>query len=124
MTEHSFVRSIHDKLRGKVFIWKINARFANGVPDAWYSGKAGDVWVEYKWGAYKVSELQNKWLTDRFYEGRRCWLVVGNEDGIRVVDAPPYTRQKIADQKTYSLQEYVKILCDACTLPQTTTETI
>jgi hypothetical protein len=116
MNEHSFVAAIHNKLKGKaIHKWKINARFANGVPDAWYSGTSGDVWVEYKWGKYDVSALQQKWLTDRQAEGRRCWLVIGSDDGIQVITAPPYAKHK--PSLLYSINEYVKLLTDVCASP-------
>ena len=117
MNEHNFVRSIHNKLKGKVHIWKINARFANGVPDAWYSGPAGDLWVEYKWGKYDVSALQQKWLTDRHAEGRRCWLVIGSDEGIRVIQKPPYAKQKTVEQSFCSVAEYTQMLLEVCAEP-------
>jgi hypothetical protein len=117
MNEHNFVRAIHNKLKGKVHIWKINARFANGVPDAWYSGPAGDLWVEYKWGKYDVSALQQKWLTDRHADGRRCWLVIGSDEGIRVIQKPPYAKQNTIEQSLYSVAEYTQMLLEVCAEP-------
>jgi hypothetical protein len=78
MNEHSFIQSIHRKLSRSLYVWKINAAFQNGVPDAYYSGTARDLWVEYKYGtSHELSKLQQHWLAERSKEGRTCWLVWG-----------------------------------------------
>jgi len=90
MNEHSYIRAIHDRLRSTgVHVWKINARFANGVPDAWYSGPGSDLWVEYKWRAgtpvqpFKLALSRNQeiWLRRRHAEGRRVAVILGCPDG-------------------------------------------
>jgi hypothetical protein len=78
MNEHSFIQSIHRKINKELYVWKINAAFQNGVPDAYYSGACRDLWVEYKYGtSHETSALQQRWLTERYKEGRDCWLVWG-----------------------------------------------
>ena len=92
MNESGFTSSISKKLPSQVFSWKINCRFANGTPDAWYSGPKGDIWVEYKYLKKlpkttvkpKLSALQLKWLRDRFHEGRNVAVVVGSPEGCLV----------------------------------------
>lgn len=93
-TEHTFVRSIHGILRRKhpkLYVWKINANYAGGVPDAYYSMKS-DLWVEYKYlkslpqkpetiVQYRLSELQKDWLIRRDAEGRDVCVVVGSPQG-------------------------------------------
>lgn len=96
MNEHSFVQGVHRRLSAAVYRWKINARYANGVPDAYYSGPKGDVWVEYKWlprtprrhfkPAKKLSALQAKWLRDRSSEGRHVAVVVGSPAGAMIFE--------------------------------------
>lgn len=92
--EHTFVRSIHGILRRKhpkLYVWKINANYAGGVPDAYYSMKS-DLWVEYKYlkslpqkpetiVQYRLSELQKDWLIRRDAEGRDVCVVVGSPQG-------------------------------------------
>lgn len=92
--EHTFVRSIHGILRRKhpkLYVWKINANYAGGVPDAYYSMK-NDLWVEYKYlkslpqkpetiVQYRLSELQKDWLIRRDAEGRDVCVVVGSPQG-------------------------------------------
>lgn len=94
MTEHSYIRSIHDRLRKKapaIYIWKINDAYQGGVADAYYSG-ASDMWIEYKFlkslpkrVGTKIdpglSPLQRKWLRDRHAEGRKVSVIVGSPEG-------------------------------------------
>jgi hypothetical protein len=113
MTEHTFIEYINRKIKSHgVYVWKINANFANGVPDAYYSAPNGDAWVEYKYGrSHELSALQHKWLTDRYAEGRRCWLVWGSDEGVLVYKAPPYPRRVGKDTPALlSREAYVKEL--------------
>ena len=114
MNEHTFVRSIHNRLKGKLHIWKVAAGFANGVPDAWYSGNKGDLWVEYKWGKYPLSTLQRLWLTARHAEGRRCWVVTGTDKGVVVYTQPPYPEKIPIEQTLYTVAEYCALLLNVC----------
>lgn len=58
-------------------------RLRPGIPDCWYSGPRGDLWVEYKFQPAvhlvtpALSELQKAWLNDRYDEGRNVAVVVG-----------------------------------------------
>jgi|688.fasta_scaffold1437507_1 hypothetical protein len=49
MTEHGFIRAVHARLSPSLFRWKICDKFAGGVPDAFYAGPAGTLFVEYKY---------------------------------------------------------------------------
>lgn len=72
--------------------------YTGGIADCWYSGKAGDFWVEYKYleipkrddtiidlmdtkKPYALSALQQQWLRDRYNEGRHVAVIVGSKDG-------------------------------------------
>ncbi|RDE25179.1 hypothetical protein DV711_06375 [Motiliproteus coralliicola] len=96
MNEHGFIRSIHRKLPTSVYAWKINDNYAGGVADAYYSGKAGDCWIEYKYltklpirdsskVTFGTSTQQKLWLKARFDEGRDVALVVGSQNGCVVL---------------------------------------
>lgn len=105
-TEHTFVRSIHGILRRKhpkLYVWKINANYAGGVPDAYYSMKS-DLWVEYKYlkslpqkpetiVQYRLSELQKDWLIRRDAEGRDVCVVVGSPQGNLILPGTAWRRQ-------------------------------
>ena len=104
--EHTFVRSIHGILRRKhpkLYVWKINANYAGGVPDAYYSMKS-DLWVEYKYlkslpqkpetiVQYRLSELQKDWLIRRDAEGRDVCVVVGSPQGNLILPGAAYTEK-------------------------------
>ena len=88
MNEHSYIKAIHRLLPSDLYKWKINDNFHGGVADAYYSGPAGDLWIEYKYlskppkkhdTAIKtcLSDQQLHWLKSRQQEGRNVALVVG-----------------------------------------------
>lgn len=85
MRESTFTSKIHSLLPKHIHAWKISDRFHAGVPDAWYSGPAGDAWVEYKFYQTlpkrftpKLSPAQKQWLRERYQEGRRVLVIVGD----------------------------------------------
>lgn len=49
MNEHGFIRAVHNYLPSEVFRWKIHDTFAGGVPDVFYAGPSGTLFVEYKY---------------------------------------------------------------------------
>lgn len=92
MTESKRTAALRDKLKGRVFTFKLNARYANGVPDCYYSGAAGDLWNEHKYirplppiidltKPSVTSKLQQRWLIGRHKEGRNVAMVVFSDDG-------------------------------------------
>ena len=88
--ETQFASSVHAHLppvsRG-CYRMKNNNDFIGGIPDYWYSGESGDVWVEYKFIVVpkmpdtmikpNLSSLQLAWCRDRYQEGRDICVVVG-----------------------------------------------
>ena len=92
MIESKYTASIHKLLPKTIYKWKINDNFQGGVPDAYYSGHGGDLWIEYKYLQKlpkrtdtlivpQLRSLQIRWLNDRSAEGRNCLVVVGCPDG-------------------------------------------
>ncbi len=91
MNETSFIRSVHRKLPADIYVWKINARYVDGIPDAWYSGTGGHLFVEYKFVMLpkrpttlvraELSALQYNWLIDRQLQGRPVAVIIGSDDG-------------------------------------------
>jgi hypothetical protein len=89
--ETTFYSGIHKHLSPEVYRMKLNNPFIGGVPDCWYSGKSGDMWIEYKFVVLpkrddtlikiELSELQKEWLTHRFFEGRNVGVIVGCKEG-------------------------------------------
>jgi len=98
MTEHSYIRSIHSRLRKdlpNVYVWKINDPYQGGVADTYYSG-THDLWVEYKYlkalpkrATTRIepglSELQKDWLRARHAQGRNVAVVIGSPDGSMIL---------------------------------------
>lgn len=89
--ENTFIASVHRHLPVKLYRMKNHNQFNGGIADCWYSGPAGDLWVEYKFIVIpkrddtvikiELSELQKNWLTSRHHEGRRVAVVVGSKEG-------------------------------------------
>lgn len=87
--ETVFSTSVHKHLPKGLYRVKNNNPFAGGIPDFWFSGNKGDLWIEYKYvkalskngTAVTLSELQTKWLRDRYMEGRNVAVIVGCKDG-------------------------------------------
>ena len=104
MNEHSFIHSIHRYLKKSqdIDIWKINASFANGVPDAWYAGNKTDIWIEYKYlktwpkrdrtkidltnPAKFLSIPQQKWLERKYNLGISVAVVLGVADDVVILE--------------------------------------
>ena len=94
-TETDYWHRLRKKLKGRVYTWKINANYVAGVPDAWLSGHQQDLWVENKRVATEtpppsldltdhkkyLTVLQQKWLEDRYAEGRHVAVIVFSKIG-------------------------------------------
>lgn len=91
MNEHSFIKSVHRYLSPDVFKWKIHDTFAGGVPDSFYAGPAGILFVEYKYikklpvrdntllkTSLSVNQIQ--WLNRMTDFNQRAAVVIGCED--------------------------------------------
>ena len=94
MTESGFTQSIMRKFDKRIYKWKIMNTMQKGVPDCYFSGPAGDLWLEVKYiTAPKrettliktgLSALQLKWLTGRHKEGRNVALLIGSDIGSQI----------------------------------------
>ncbi len=112
--ESVFITSVHKHLPSTTYSMKNNNPFTGGVADVWYSGAAGDMWIEYKWlpkqpkAAFvpNLSALQIRWLRERYNEGRNVAVIVGCPDGAVILKnlewerentfGPIFTRKEIA----------------------------
>ena len=89
--ETTFIRSVNKHLPSHIYSMKNNNVYCAGVPDVWYSGPGGDLWVEYKFVVIpkrsdtvvkvELSELQKTWLRDRDAEGRDVGVIIGCAEG-------------------------------------------
>jgi hypothetical protein len=84
---HATVRARYPEAN-HVHYEKMNNSFRGGTWDAWYSGRGGDLWIEYKWiarvpqrASVKPFELLNPlqldWGRERCSEGRNAAVIVG-----------------------------------------------
>lgn len=96
MNEHSFIKAVHRSLPSEVYRWKIHDTYAGGVPDAFYAGPAGTIFIEYKYikEAPKrkttkikntLSTLQKSWLTQMESFGHAVAAVIGVGNNVIVL---------------------------------------
>lgn len=124
MRESTYTAAVRRLLPPSVYALKLSLPYTAGVPDSWYSGRGGDLWVEYKYLKHIprevdlvgnknpiISRLQQQWLTARASEGRSVAVIVGCDGGGVVLPdldwqellskqeflARIWTRQQIAD---------------------------
>ena len=99
MNEHSFIRSIHTNISSDVFVWKIADKYQGGVPDTYYSGPSGYMYIEYKYiqnipkrSTTKVkvtlTELQRSWLHRAQSHNHLAYTVIGSSAGVYFIAVP------------------------------------
>lgn len=117
MIESQYTRAIHKLVKPMgVYAWKIADRFTNGVPDAYYSGAKGDIWVEYKFlkelpkrnFTPKLSELQKQWLNNRYEEGRNVAVIVGTPKGGFILVNKAWNTKVSANDPVFSKTDVAK----------------
>lgn len=95
--ENTFIGSIHKHLPPELYRMKNHNQYNGGIADCWYSGREGDLWVEYKFikvparddtvinlvtgKTPDISYLQQEWLGARYAEGRNVGVIIGSKDG-------------------------------------------
>lgn len=96
--ENSFRMGVHRYLPPELHHEKMNNPYSSGTADDWYSGNKADLWVEYKFlpktpqraivwltdpsvKKPPLSVLQQRWLRERYEEGRTVAVVIGCPDG-------------------------------------------
>lgn len=91
--ETNFRRRIERRLPRALHREKMANPYLGGTADAWYSGKKGDLWIEYKFLSsvpqrgiitakrLGLTPLQLEWLNGRYEEGRNVAVVVGIPGG-------------------------------------------
>jgi hypothetical protein len=94
LNEHGFIKAVHRHIPSEVYRWKIHDTYTGGVPDAFYCGPAGSLWVEYKYiklpkrkttvVTFGTSELQRIWLTRMALYGQTTLLAIGWQQSAQV----------------------------------------
>ena len=80
-TEKQFKNIIHKALPKIVYRLGISNRYAKGVPDVYYEGTKGILWVEYKFKNNLISPLQLDWLIRAKNNSVPVLVIVGKPDG-------------------------------------------
>lgn len=114
-------------------IWKINDNYQGGVPDTWYRGTKGSLFVEYKFAKKfpirsstlvkpALSKLQKHWIKTAHGLNQKVWAVVGSPMGIVIFSTTLSLEGLLRKELTFfSTKEYIKILlgevnCDEKTI--------
>lgn len=114
MNESGFIRSIHKKLPEIVYAWKISDRFTSGVPDTFYCGDKGLLFIEYKYIKLlpkrsftpKLSDLQKLWLNERLNNGIPVAVIVGTSQGSIILEEGEWNYKVLIEGRTiYSKDE-------------------
>jgi len=95
MHESQVTQSINKHVKPHAYVWKIMAAMQAGIPDCYYSGTQSDLWIEFKLLREvpkrattnilpNLSELQNKWLTNRYDQGRSVAVVLVSPIGCHI----------------------------------------
>lgn len=90
--ETNFTKRVTRYLPKSVYRMKNNNTYVGGVPDLWFSGNGGDMWIEMKYvdplpvsvpvrPAKLLSALQMEWLNDRYDQGRHVAVIIGCKTG-------------------------------------------
>jgi len=97
MNEHSFIKSVHTNVSRDVFVWKILDKYQGGVPDTFYSGPSGYLFIEYKYQTklpkksttkikIALTELQRTWLSRAQSHRHLTYIVLGSPAGVYITD--------------------------------------
>lgn len=104
MNEHSFIKAVHRSLPNDIYRWKIHDTFTGGVPDAFYAGPAGTLFVEYKYIKtlpkrhttelkLGLSPLQINWLNMMCDLGHSVAAIIGTSLGVLVLTDKQWTER-------------------------------
>lgn len=139
MTEKDFINKIHRKLPKSIYKWKIRDTYHGGVPDAYYSGVGGCIFIEYKYEKFlpkkpttripvKTTTQQKQWLLTARSHCVPAFVVLGVEDKVVItskVDVEYFTQEEFLQQATtidYFVEELIKLCQTPSTIPDIITK--
>lgn len=123
MNEHGFIKAVHRHLSPEVYRWKIHDTYTGGVPDAFYMGPAGSLFVEYKYVKlpkradttvkFNLSALQTIWLTRALDYGQLAAVIIGFEkSAVALTNSESFsgmTKRELQDEAV-SFQQIAKLI--------------
>lgn len=135
MNEHSFIRSIHTNISSDVFVWKIADKYQGGVPDTWYSGPSGYMFIEYKYIKnipkrpttqikIALTELQRTWLRTAISHNHLAYIVLGSPAGVYITQDPDlkHVIQEQLISQSIPKKNFISRIERVCTRGKTLTE--
>lgn len=117
--ENKFIHRVH-KCIPRVYSDKTNNPYKGGIPDVFYTGEYGDLWVEYKYIPKvpktatvipKLSALQLLWLRRRAAEGRNVAVIVGCPQGGVVIPIEAWESGVSAKFFAQNIMPVSKVAC-------------
>lgn len=108
--ETTFYQSIHKKLHKEIHREKMSNPYARGTPDVWYSGKGGDLWVEYKVGNNPLTYNQLSWLRKRCEEGRNVAVINKRDDHIGIYFKEDISKGALVPTPTLMVTEVANVV--------------
>ena len=129
MNEHSFIKSIHRHLPNDLITWKINDQFAGGVPDAFYAGDKGLIFIEYKFRpkfpvkdtslmGFGLKPQQINWLNSLKNKGISTAVVAGCQDLVIITanyfSLANITKGQFMGQTLLTRKDAAKWISDSC----------
>ena len=119
MNESQTTAKINRYLPPEVYAWKIHDSYHRGIPDCYYSGPSGDLWIEFKHypagipGVFKprLTEHQIQWLNARHDEGRRVAVVVTDAKHALVITDKQWNT-RVTRTTTYTHKELATYIAE------------
>ncbi len=118
MNESTFLAAVKARLPSDIFAWKINDRFAAGVPDLYLAAKNGkSLWIEFKFSPKppvkpvkpRLSSKQENWLLNHHALGHNVLVIVGSPAGSTIF-FPGATGFVAQPQSNLSYDQSVEII--------------
>ena len=119
MTEPEAVLRVHRSIPTDVLHLTFNDRSSRAIPDCYYCGPSGALWVEYKlikdvpkrWATPALTALQERYLERLHNLGQKALVVIMTKTGgWALVDKPPYKRPVRPEEFSGSRQSLARAL--------------
>lgn len=127
MKEKDFINKVHKALPKEIYKWKINDPYHGGVPDAFYSGPQGFLFVEYKYKEtlpkkanskikINLSEQQRVWLRRAQSHKLPAYIVFASKNRVAVLTNPdiPYLCVAKFERISWPFNNYIAFLEKLC----------
>tara|TARA_R110000868_G_scaffold19020_1_gene82350 strand:- start:387 stop:842 length:456 start_codon:yes stop_codon:yes gene_type:complete len=127
VNETGFINKVHKALPKEIYKWKIRDTYHGGVPDVYYSGTKGCIFIEYKYQKTiplrptskiktRTSQQQRHWLSTARMHNVPSFLVVGANDKILLTDkvTEDFFTQAYFLENAINFKTFILKLIDLC----------